>query len=96
MDDKAPANNYIDRKEVKCSSIQLEFLRSKFKALYFKNLNGADLYLFPTFVLQFTENGEVKLIDRKELIFTFKTQEYIEPDMSIPFLKNLKFATKTL
>lgn len=81
---KSSAKNHVDRKEVSFSTTNLDALSSKFKALYLKNLNGPDLFLYPTFLLQFTNGGDILLTDIKQLSFNFRQQRFIEPKISIP------------
>ncbi len=81
---KSSASNQVDRKEVSFSTTNIAALSSKFKALYLKNLNGPDLFLYPTFLLQFTSGGDILLTDMKELSFNFRQQRFIEPKISIP------------
>lgn len=81
---KSSASNHVDRKEVSFSTTNIDALSSKFKALYLKNLNGPDLFLYPTFLLQFTDAGDILLTDMKELSFNFRQQRFIEPKLSIP------------
>lgn len=81
---KSSASNHVDRKEVSFSTTNIDALSSKFKALYLKNLNGPDLFLYPTFLLQFTNSGDILLTDMKELSFNFRQQRFIEPKISIP------------
>lgn len=81
---KSSASEHIDKKEVNFSTTNIDVLNSKFKALYLKNLNGPDLFLYPTFLLQFTNNDDILLTDIKELSFNFRQQRFIEPKISIP------------
>ena len=81
---KSSAANHIDRKEVNFSTTELDFINSKFKALFFKNLNGPDLFIYPSFLLNFTPTGEIRIADIKELNFSFRAQRFIEPKVTIP------------
>lgn len=81
---KSSASNHVDRKEVNFSTTNIDALNSKFKALHLKNLNGPDLFLYPCFLFQFTNSGDIILTDIKELSFNFRQQRFIEPKISIP------------
>lgn len=81
---KSSASNHVDKKEVNFSITNIDAIYSKFKALYFKNLNGPDLFIYPSFLLTFTNSGGILLTDIKELFFNFRQQRFIEPKSSIP------------
>lgn len=82
-DTKSSAGNVVDRQEVSFSTAKHDFLDAVYPSLYFKNLNGADLYIYPSFLLQII-SGEVFLTDINRLSFSFKDQQFIEPEHSVP------------
>jgi AAA+ superfamily predicted ATPase len=84
IENKSSASSTVDRIEVKFSTETLDFVESKYSALHFQNANGANIYLYSTFVLLRSSDDVIKLIDLNELDFTFRQQRFIESEISLP------------
>ncbi len=67
---RTTAHHLIERKPVKFSKKQLEAIDCDFSALHLENANGADLYIYPTFIL-IRDKDDFALIDLKEVDVDF-------------------------
>lgn len=61
------ARQSIDRKSVSLDLAQAPFVHSRWRALRFGNANGADLYLYPGFVMAHSQDGRFALIEIDQL-----------------------------
>ena len=62
---------------------QLADVKSKYPAMYFRNLNGPDIYIYPNFVIMYQKKGAFAVIDYTELEFLFMRTRFIE-DGKVP------------
>jgi AAA+ superfamily predicted ATPase len=81
---KSSASNIIDRKETNFLLTDIDWIVTKCRVFYFKNVNGEDLFLYPSFILQFGTGHTIQLSGIKDFTFTFRKQRFIEPETSIP------------
>jgi hypothetical protein len=82
-DNRSAASNSITRTETKLSNQKIEFINADFDALYFKNQNGSDIYIFPAFAVLFDDKNNFGLVDLSELKVSFRTTNFLEEE-SIP------------
>lgn len=82
-DNRSAASNSITRTETTLSNQKIEFINADFDALYFKNQNGSDIYIFPAFAVLFDDKNNFGLVDLSELKVSFKTTNFLEEE-SIP------------
>ncbi|MBK9938869.1 MAG: AAA family ATPase [Chitinophagaceae bacterium] len=80
---KSSASNNVVREEVKLDVADVEFIQSSFRPLFFQNKNGADLFIYPRFILQSTANI-ITIHGLKDVLFNFRQQRFIEPKETIP------------
>ncbi|MBT2623782.1 DUF4236 domain-containing protein, partial [Chryseobacterium sp. ISL-6] len=64
---RSNASTLVNRSEIKIGLKSLPIIKSNYEALYFQNINGADLYFYPTFVLMYTNNQNFAIIGIDEL-----------------------------
>lgn len=57
----------VNRQEVKFDTVELDYIRCNFPALHFKNANGAQLYIYPAFILVLDTDNSMSLVDLREL-----------------------------
>ncbi|WEK71213.1 MAG: DUF4236 domain-containing protein [Candidatus Chryseobacterium colombiense] len=75
---RSNANTVVNRRDTKIGFKSLPIIRSNYEALYFQNVNGADLYFYPTFVLMYTNNQNFAIIGIDELSVTFSSLRFTE------------------
>ncbi len=81
---KSSAKSLIERKEVKFKSAEIDFIKCDYSAFHLQNSNGSDLFIYPAFILLIDNQGEITLVDLKELNFNFYPQRFQEDKDTIP------------
>lgn len=81
---RSTAKSIVERKEVKFKTDSIDFIKSGFDALHLENANGSDLYIYPAFILLISKQGEITLIDLKEINFDFQQQRFQEQEVTKP------------
>jgi AAA+ superfamily predicted ATPase len=81
---KSSAKSTVERKKVKFKLDSLDFIKSEHSAFHLQMANGTNLFIYPAFVLLMDRQGEMTLIDLKELTFNFHQQRFHEQKESIP------------
>ncbi|PKF73656.1 DUF4236 domain-containing protein [Chryseobacterium sp. PMSZPI] len=64
---RSSASTLVNRREVHFSLKSIPYIKSDFQALYMKNANGADLYIYPTFIVMYNNENSFAIIGIKEL-----------------------------
>lgn len=75
---RSSASTLVNRRDAKIGLRSLPIINSNYEALYFQNRNGADLYLYPTFILLYTNDKNFALIGIDELNVTFSSVNFTE------------------
>ncbi len=75
---RSDASTLVNRKEIKIGLKSLPIIRSNYQALYFQNINGADLYVYPTFVLMYTNSQNFAIIGIAELNLLISSVSFTE------------------
>ena len=81
---KSSAQSSVERKEVKFKLDEIDFIKSEYSPFHLQNSNGSDLFIYPAFVLLIDSQGEITLVDLKELKFNFFPQRFQESKETIP------------
>lgn len=81
---KSSAARNIDRKEVKFSFDEIDFILSEHSAFHLENADGDNLYIYPAFILQLNTSGAITLIDLHDLRFSFRRQRFLEEKSTTP------------
>lgn len=81
---KSSASNTVDRREVRCSTRHLEFIKSEFPAMHLQDNLGNDLYIYTAGIIHFNGKENISYNRFSELQFTFRQQRFIEPKISVP------------
>lgn len=81
---KSAAKSSIDRKEVRFTFDDIDFILSEHSAFHLENADGNDLYIYPAFILQLNHSGAITLIDLHELRFRFHRQRFLEEKSTTP------------
>ncbi|AZA98242.1 DUF4236 domain-containing protein [Chryseobacterium joostei] len=66
---RSSASTIVSRREVHFSLKTLPYIKSDYQALYMKNANGADIYIYPTFIVMYTNENNFAIIGINELNF---------------------------
>ncbi|KFC19313.1 DUF4236 domain-containing protein [Chryseobacterium sp. FH1] len=89
---RSSASKLVNRRDVKFGLRSLPIIQSNYEALYFQNINGADLYLYPTFVLMYTNDQNFAIVGIDELSLTFSSVSFTETS-TVP--RDSKVTSKT-
>src|SRR5690606_32769079 len=81
---KSAAKTSIDRKEVRFTFDDIDFILSEHSAFHLENADGDNLYIYPAFVLQLNHLGAITLIDLHDLRFRFHRQRFLEEKSTTP------------
>lgn len=80
---RSSASTMVERHQVSFSFNSITELKSDFNVLYFQNANGADLYIYPSFVVMYRSNGDFAIISIVDLELTFSQVRFTEQE-SVP------------
>lgn len=65
---RSSASRLVKKHEVTFSLQSIPYIKSNYEALYLKNANGPDLYLYPTFIVMYTSINDFAIIGIHEMI----------------------------
>lgn len=83
FENKSSASDVITRTLTSLSHKKIEFINADFNALYFKNQNGSDIYIYPGFAILFDSHQNFGMVSLPELKLTFRSTRFLE-EQSIP------------
>lgn len=83
IETKAAATDAIARTETFIYNQKINFINTSIEAMYFKNKNGSDIYIYPAFSLMFDNMNNFGMIELPELNLTYRDSRFLE-DESIP------------
>ncbi|AZA76198.1 DUF4236 domain-containing protein [Chryseobacterium sp. G0186] len=66
---RSSASTIVNRREVYFSLKTIPYIKSDYQALYMKNANGADIYIYPTFIVMYTNDSSFAIIGINKLNF---------------------------
>lgn len=66
---RSSAGIIVSRREVHFSLKSIPYIKSYYQALYMKNANGADIYIYPAFIVMYTNENSFAIIGINELNF---------------------------
>ncbi|MGL6128940.1 DUF4236 domain-containing protein [Chryseobacterium artocarpi] len=66
---RSSASTIVKRREVHFALREIPYIKSDYQALYMKNANGADIYIYPTFIVMYTNENNFAIIGINELNF---------------------------
>jgi Protein of unknown function (DUF4236) len=78
--ERTTAQHRITRKPVRLDISRSEIIDTNYKALYFTNANGNDIYIYPGFVMMQSPSKDFALIDVRELQVKFSLSNFIEEE----------------
>lgn len=77
---RTTADHSVTRKPVRLNFSQSEIIDTNYKALYFTNANGNDIYIYPGFVMMRSRGSDFALIDVRELQVKCSQSRFIEEE----------------
>ncbi|HEX2984039.1 MAG TPA: hypothetical protein VHO28_10905, partial [Ignavibacteriales bacterium] len=78
--DRTIAEYSVERKTANFRYNKLSFMNCKFEAFHLENRNGADIYIYPGFLIYFKNNREFALIDFNDLNIQYLGQPFHESE----------------
>lgn len=75
---RSSAGKLVKKKEVKFKTATLPFINCDFDALFMKNANGADFFIYPTFVVMYSSDQKFAIIGMEELEFHHSSVRFTE------------------
>ncbi|AUD05404.1 DUF4236 domain-containing protein [Spirosoma pollinicola] len=75
---RSAASTSLKRREVRIGFKSLPDIKADQEPFYFHNANGADLYLYPNFLIAYSSRTHFAVIGYDELTFRFSTSRFIE------------------
>lgn len=75
---RSAASQTVDRVPILVDIKGFPELVSDLEVLYIQNANGADLYIYPSFVLMLSKSNEIALVPLEEIEFLHYSQKYLE------------------
>ncbi|MCG2611815.1 DUF4236 domain-containing protein [Flavobacterium sp. SM15] len=89
---RSAASTVVNKRDVKFGMKSIPDIRSRFEALYFNNANGADLYIYPNFIVMYSSRSKFAVIGFDEIDFSHSYCRFIE---SGPIPRDTKVIDKT-
>lgn len=80
---RSSASTMVKKREVKFAVKSLPDIKSNFEALYFQNANGADLYVYPGFIVMYSSDTNFALVGIDEVDFSHGSVRFTETE-SVP------------
>lgn len=75
---RSAAGTLVQKKEVKFGIKSIPDIKTKFEALWFNNANGADLYVYPNFIVMYSSKTKFAIIGLDEIDFSQSYIRFIE------------------
>ena len=81
--DRSHATSLIDRKESFFSIDSINIIETEYSIMFFKNINGNDFYISPSFLISFDGFNDIKMVELDDIHIDFDTTNFIESS-SVP------------
>lgn len=75
---RSSASTFVTRRSVRFTLRTIPEFRSTLQALYFQNANGADLYIYPNFVIMYANSSDFAVIGLDEIDFQYGHVRFTE------------------
>lgn len=80
IDNRSIANNSVTRSQTFLELKTIDFINASCDALYLKNQNGSDIYLYPAFAVVFDSKSSFGLVSLSDLRLTFFRISFLEQE----------------
>ncbi|MGH2622854.1 MAG: DUF4236 domain-containing protein [Sphingobacterium sp.] len=77
---RSPAGTVITRRKVDFGLKSLSEFNSGVQGLYFQNANGADLYIYPSFIIMYASTGDFAIIGLEEITLECQQVRFTETE----------------
>jgi hypothetical protein len=75
---RSAASTLIEKREVQFGIKSLPYIKTRFEVLWLKNANGADLYIYPNFIVMHSSASQFAIIGLNEINFFHSHSRFIE------------------
>ena len=75
---RSAAATAMERDEASIRQVDLSGIKSSYKALFFENKNGADLYFYPGFVVMYESSEKLGILEMSNLVITYEDSNCVE------------------
>lgn len=75
---RSSASTLIEKREVQFGIKSLPYIKTRFEVLWLKNANGADLYIYPNFIIMHSSALQFAVIGLNEMSFFQSYSRFIE------------------
>jgi hypothetical protein len=75
---RSAASTTVNKREVRFGIKGIEDIKSEFDALWLKNANGADIYLYPNFIIMYSSHKSFGLVGLNELQLSHMPVRFVE------------------
>ncbi|WP_264564705.1 DUF4236 domain-containing protein [Flavobacterium sp. N3904] len=75
---RSAASTVINKREVRFGIKPLPFIKTRFEVLWLKNANGADLYIYPNFIIMHSSSSQFAIIGLNEIRFFHSYSRFLE------------------
>lgn len=75
---RSAASTLIEKREVQFGIKSLPYIKTRFEVLWLKNANGADLYIYPNFIIMHSSASQFAIIGLNEINFFHSYSRFIE------------------
>jgi hypothetical protein len=79
-ENKSAAGNSITRDLTSIGLKSIPFINADYEAMYFKNINGSDIYIYPGFVALFDDKEKFGLVELKDLDISYSDSKFLEEE----------------
>lgn len=75
---RSSASTIVNKRDVRFTFKTLPDIKSDFEAMYFQNVNGADLYFYPSFIVMFSDKTKFAIIGLDEIKLHYQYVRFTE------------------
>jgi len=79
-DNRSMASNNVTRENTSIELNSIAFLNTDYEAMYFENINGSDIYIYPSFIVLFDNKDNFGLVELNEVEIIYSDSNFLEED----------------
>ena len=80
IDNRSSASNNVTRDKTDIGFKTIKFINADYEAMYFKNINGSDIYIYPGFIVLFNDKNNFGLVELKDLEIIYSNSNFLEEE----------------
>ena len=77
---RSSASTVVTRRKVSLGLKSISEFKSEVHGLYFQNANGADLYIYPSFIIMYSNKSDFAIIGLDEVDFQYSYVRFVETE----------------